>query len=99
MDILNNFSIELEDIYNNKLDQSTSLLNLVRLGIIEIMYGNLVQPESKYDAYDNHPEIKEIVEKYSQEKDAKVEITRGLIQLTDFGFNFCMTCCDTDLNT
>ena len=94
MDILNNFSVELEDIYLKKTDQSTSLLNLVRLGIIEIMYGNLVQPVSKYDVYNKHPEIQEIIDNFKVNDDIKIEITRGLIQLTDFGYNFCITCCD-----
>ena len=34
-------------------------------------------------------------EQYKDENDVKIEIKKGLIRLTDFGLNFCMTCCDT----
>jgi hypothetical protein len=95
-DIINNFSWELEDIFFSKLDQSKSLLNLVRLGLIEIAYGNLVQPKSRYDVYDKHPAIEALKERYGNDEDVQLEVTKGLIQLTDFGLNFCMTCCDME---
>ena len=34
-------------------------------------------------------------EQYKDENNVQIEMKKGLIHLTDFGLNFCMTCCDT----
>ena len=93
-ELYNNYSLELAEIYPNNLEQSSSLLNLERLGIIDIDYEKTVTPKSRYDIYNDSFIVNKAKERYKDDKDVEIDIKHGVIRLTDFGLSFCMTCCD-----
>jgi len=93
-ELYNNYSLELAEIYRDNLEQSSSLLNLERLGIIQIDYERTVSPKSRYDIYDDSFIVNRAKERYKDDKEVEIDIKQGLIRLTDFGLSFCMTCCD-----
>lgn len=97
-DVFQNYSIELEELYRDNLEQSSSLLNLVRLGIITIDYDRTLQDKARYDKYNDSYWVQKALDRYKDDENVKVEINRGLICLTDFGISFCMTCCGKDFD-
>jgi len=92
-DLVNHYCIELMDIYPNHVQQSSSLINLQRLGLIEIRYDILARPESKYDKFLQDDIYNQILA-LEKGKDWEIVMTKGLIKLTEFGINFCQMCCD-----
>ncbi len=72
---------------------AASLQNLKRLGIINIRYDQKVKPDSVYDKYSNDDLIIKGFEFEKRNPDCKCKLVYGLIELTDFGYQFCEICC------
>lgn len=69
---------------------SASLVNLQRLGLIEIVRGSFYTTETHYDALiesDFTNDIKDIAQ-----SDQEIIIDKEFLQLTSFGNNFCDVC-------
>ena len=69
----------------------SSLLNLKRLGLIEINYGVFLSDENKYLPYENHPIINQFKNEYNDDLHS-IELKKGLIKITNFGMDFCKIC-------
>ena len=91
-DIINHYSLELDKIYHNHNIQSASLVNLQRLGLINLCYDKTIKPHDRYKDYKTCALYKQL-EKENNKKD-EIIIKEGLIELTDFGISFCKTCCN-----
>ena len=70
---------------------ASSLINLVRLGLVEINYSVFLSDEEKYISYINHPIINELKNKYSDDSNS-IELKKGFIKITEFGMDFCKIC-------
>lgn len=70
---------------------ASSLLNLKRLGLIEINYGVFLSDENKYLPYENHPIINQFKNEYNDYLHS-IELKKGLIKITNFGMDFCKIC-------
>ena len=70
---------------------ASSLINLVRLGLVEINYSVFLSDEEKYLSYKNHPIINELKNKYSDDSNS-IELKKGIIKITEFGMDFCKIC-------
>ncbi|MEZ7734523.1 DUF4393 domain-containing protein [Gemella sp. 27098_8_149] len=70
---------------------ASSLLNLKRLGLIEINYGVFLSDENKYLPYENHPIINQFKNEYNDDLHS-IELKKGLIKITNFGMDFCKIC-------
>lgn len=68
---------------------SSSLINLQRLGIIEITRNEYYSEENYKNLIEN-----EIITKLKSElpEDVELKILKGTLQLTNFGINFCDVC-------
>jgi len=67
--------------------------NLCRLGLTEIIPGRQINDANLYEKLENHPDIQEL-KKYDEEQypDKTVMFNRGLLQVTPFGKQFCISC-------
>ena len=70
---------------------ASSLLNLKRLGLIEINYGVFLSDENRYLSYENHPIINQFKNEYNDDLHS-IELKKGLIKITNFGMDFCKIC-------
>lgn len=70
---------------------ASSLLNLKRLGLIEINYGVFLSDENRYLSYENHPIIKQFKNEYNDDLHS-IKLKKGLIKITNFGMDFCKIC-------
>ena len=70
---------------------ASSLLNLKRLGLIEINYGVFLSDENRYLPYANHPIINQFKNEYNDDLHS-IELKKGLIKITNFGMDFCEIC-------
>lgn len=70
---------------------ASSLLNLKRLGLIEINYSVFLSDENKYLPYENHPIINQFKNEYNDDLHS-IELKKGLIKITNFGMDFCEIC-------
>ena len=88
--IVDNFYIEnISNISHVRI--ASSLINLVRLGLVEINYSVFLSDEEKYLSYKNHPIINELKNKYSDDSNS-IELKKGIIKITEFGMDFCKIC-------
>ena len=70
---------------------ASSLLNLKRLGLIEINYGVFLSDENKYLPYENHPIINQFKNEYNDDLHS-IKLKKGLIKISNFGMDFCKIC-------
>lgn len=70
---------------------ASSLLNLKRLGLIEINYGVFLSDENRYLPYENHPIINQFKNEYNDDLHS-IKLKKGLIKITNFGMDFCKIC-------
>ena len=73
----------------------TYMVNLQRLGVIELRENYQLNPQDGVDAYTkltNDPIIKEIEENIASEVGHRMEIWKGAIHLTPLGRQFCYAC-------
>ena len=70
---------------------ASSLLNLKRLGLIEINYGVFLSDENRYLSYENHPIINQFKNEYNDDLHS-IKLKKGLIKITNFGMDFCKIC-------
>lgn len=70
---------------------ASSLLNLKRLGLIEINYGVFLSDENRYLSYENHPIINQFKNEYNDNLHS-IKLKKGLIKITNFGMDFCKIC-------
>ena len=70
---------------------ASSLLNLKRLGLIEINYGVFLSDENRYLSYENHPIINQFKNQYNNDLHS-IKLKKGLIKITNFGMDFCKIC-------
>lgn len=70
---------------------ASSLLNLKRLGLIEINYGVFLSDENRYLSYENHPIINQFKNEYNDDFHS-IKLKKGLIKITNFGMDFCKIC-------
>ena len=70
---------------------ASSLLNLKRLGLIEINYGVFLSDENRYLSYENHPIINQFKNGYNDDLHS-IKLKKGLIKITNFGIDFCKIC-------
>ena len=69
----------------------SSLINLERLGLIEINYGVFLSDENRYLPYENHPIINQFKNEYNDDLHS-IKLKKGLIKITNFGMDFCKIC-------
>ena len=87
-DLLINFtSFHKMDTRININNTRTSLDNLQRLGVIQILKDEYFVNESQYEPLENDPELTELKETI-EKKGKKVKFRRGIIRLTAFGNDF-----------
>ena len=70
---------------------ASSLLNLKRLGLIEINYGVFLSDKNRYLSYENHPIINQFKNEYNDDLHS-IKLKKGLIKITNFGMDFCKIC-------
>lgn len=70
---------------------ASSLLNLKRLGLIEINYGVFLSDENRYLSYENHPIINQLKNEYNDDL-YSMKLKKGLIKITNLGMDFCKIC-------
>ena len=70
---------------------ASSLLNLKRLGLIEINYGVFLSDENRYLSYENHQIINQFKNEYNDDLHS-IKLKKGLIKITNFGMDFCKIC-------
>ena len=70
---------------------ASSLLNLKRLGLIEINYGVFLSDENRYLSHENHPIINQFKNEYNDDLHS-IKLKKGLIKITNFGMDFCKIC-------
>ena len=70
---------------------ASPLLNLKRLGLIEINYGVFLSDENRYLSYENHPIINQFKNEYNDDLHS-IKLKKGLIKITNFGMDFCKIC-------
>ncbi|AYA42987.1 MULTISPECIES: DUF4393 domain-containing protein [Bacillus] len=96
----NNVFLENEEVQDIDLN-STSVTNLNRLGLLDIIYGRTLAYEGAYDKFYTEPLFKSIKDAFkngehkehdylSQFKD--IEIVKGVISLSPFGSDFIDIC-------
>lgn len=82
----------IENIGNiSHIRVASSLLNLKRLGLIEINYGVFLSDENRYLSYENHPIINQFKNEYNDDLHS-IKLKKGLIKITNFGMDFCKIC-------
>lgn len=92
-DYLIDYCIDLKHLFQESKMEAASLQNLKRLGIINVRYDQKVKPDSMYDEYSKDDLIIKGYEFEKNNPDCKCELIYGLIELTDFGYQFCKICC------
>ena len=89
-EVFDHFYIEnIGNIFHVRV--ASSLLNLKRLGLIEINYGVFLSDENRYLSYENHPIINQFKNEYNDDLH-RIKLKKGLIKITNFGMDFCKIC-------
>ena len=89
-EVFNHFYIEnISNISHKRI--ASSLINLERLGLIEINYGVFLSDENRYLPYENHPIVNQFKNEYNDDSHS-IELKKGLIKITNFGMDFCKIC-------
>ncbi|MDL1163026.1 DUF4393 domain-containing protein [Yersinia pestis] len=79
----------------NEEDYSSSVDNLVRLGLIDLDFGNTFVNESKYEFILNHQFYQECQDEVNNDPDLeefKIKLYRGVCSITSFGKKFAHCC-------
>ena len=98
-DYANDYCIDLIGLFSNEKNQAASLKNLQRLGLINIRYDQTAKPDSLYDKFQNDKLYTECIKNNQNNIYVEIKLTKGLIELTDFGINFCNICCSNNYET
>lgn len=92
-ELLIDYSTDLFPLLGNTDILCSSLQNLHRLAIIKIRYDQVVRPETRYDAFYDDSNYKQLVEQFGGIDKTKITFAKGLIELTEYGKSFCGVCC------
>lgn len=92
-ELLIDYSTELFPLLGDIEILCTSLQNLNRLAIIKIRYDQVVKPDTRYDAFYNDGNYKQLVDQFGSIAKADIVFAKGLIELTEYGKLFCNVCC------
>ncbi len=93
-ELLIDYSIDLFQLFGDTSILSASLQNLDRLGIIKIRYDQVVKPDERYDVFYEDAEYKGLVASFQGKENTDITLSKGLIELTEFGKAFCKSCCE-----
>ncbi|MBF0714533.1 DUF4393 domain-containing protein [Gemella sp. GH3] len=94
----NNYSIIFEHFYlynNNSTNYyqiATSLVNLKRLGLINIDYSIHLSDKERYNIFEKNLFYLEIKNSINKTENQEVILQKGLITITNFGLDFCEIC-------
>ena len=89
-EVLEHFYIEnISNIFHKRI--ASSLINIERLGLIEINYDVFLSDENRYLPYENHPIINQFKNEYNDDLHS-IKLKKGLIKITNFGMDFCKIC-------
>ena len=93
-ELLIDYSIDLFQLFGDTSILSASLQNLDRLGIIKIRYDQVVKPDERYDVFYEDAKYKGLVASFQGKENTDITLSKGLIELTEFGKTFCQCCCE-----
>ena len=89
-EVFSHFYIEnISNISHKRI--ASSLINLERLGLIEINYGVFLSDKNIYLPYENHSIVNQFKNEYNDDSHS-IELKKGLIKITNFGMDFCKIC-------
>ena len=89
-EVFSHFYIEnISNISHKRI--ASSLINLERLGLIEINYGVFLSDKNIYLPYENHSIVKQFKNEYNDDSHS-IELKKGLIKISNFGMDFCKIC-------
>lgn len=76
----------------------TYLVNLQRLGLVEIREGYNLRPDTgdPYDDLKKHPDVAVIIEQINSDNEREANIQHGVVSLTALGDQFCSACIRQD---
>lgn len=94
LELLLDYSIDLFSLYGDTDIMCSSLQNLDRLGILNIRYDQVVKPDNRYVKFEEDPVYIGLVKEYGGKDKTKIELKKGLIELSEFGKMFCKCCCE-----
>lgn len=93
-ELLVDYAIDLFPLFHDTGLLSARLQNLDRLGIIKIRYDQMVKPDNRYDVFYQDLMYKDLVATFGNIQNADISLSKGLIELTEFGKSFCKSCCE-----
>jgi len=73
--------------------------NLCRLGLLDIPTGVFIEPGDQYQMLENDPELKAAKRSISNTPGFTVRFTKKLVELTNFGKQFCAACVQEHLSS
>ena len=74
------------------IDYSIDLFQL--FGDTSILSASLVKPDERYDVFYEDAEYKGLVASFQGKENTDITLSKGLIELTEFGKAFCKSCCE-----
>lgn len=72
--------------------QSSSISNLLRLGLITCDYSGYLADDSLYKAYKENPDYLDIRSLYTDDSETMLEIQKGVLKITPLGWDFMKAC-------
>lgn len=93
LEIVRDYSTVLYSIYQDVNELAASLQNLKRLGLINVRYDQVVKPDTVYDVFETDTAYQQIKESVCNIPNTNISLNKGLVELTDFGLQFCEICC------
>lgn len=93
-ELLIDYSNDLFPLFGDTSILCASLQNLDRLGIIKIRYDQVVKPDERYNVFYEDAEYKGIVASFLGKENTDITLSKGLIEITEFGKAFCKSCCE-----
>lgn len=93
LEIVHDYSTVLYSIYQDVNELAASLQNLKRLGLINVRYDQVVKPDTVYDVFETDTAYQQIKESVCNIPNTNISLDKGLVELTDFGLQFCEICC------
>lgn len=78
--------------YRNQHEYSSSIDNLVRLGLLNVIEMKVFTDKTRYDDLKKHPLLQHYIDLYEKDGTIKVELREAYWQLTDFGKLFAQCC-------
>lgn len=91
LNIYPNLFLTTEMNENYKM-QSSSISNLVRLGLVSCDYSLIHSDDSEYDIYRNNPDYLKLAAEYAEDKETVLSIQKGILNITPLGWDFIKTC-------